>query len=96
MLTSKQKKFLRSESHAVQPIFQVGKAGVNENMTVQIEEALEKRELIKVSILQNCFEDNQAVANEISDQTGAEIVQLIGNTIILYKESQENKQLILP
>ncbi|UOQ46317.1 ribosome assembly RNA-binding protein YhbY [Halobacillus salinarum] len=96
MLTSKQKKFLRAESHEIQPIFQVGKAGVNDNMTTQISEALEKRELIKVSILQNCFEDNQDVADEIAAATGAHIVQVIGNTIILYKESSNHKQLILP
>ncbi|SFF53147.1 RNA-binding protein [Halobacillus alkaliphilus] len=96
MLTSKQKKKLRAESHHVQPIFQVGKAGVNENMTTQIEEALEKRELIKVSILQNCFEDNNEVADQIAKSTGAHIVQVIGNTIILYKESKENKQIELP
>jgi len=96
MLTSKQKKHLRAESHHVQPIFQVGKAGVNENMTTQIEEALEKRELIKVSILQNCFEDNKEVADQIAKSTGAHIVQVIGNTIILYKESKENKQIELP
>ncbi|MCA1009750.1 ribosome assembly RNA-binding protein YhbY [Halobacillus halophilus] len=96
MLTSKQKKHLRAESHHVQPIFQVGKAGVNENMTTQIEEALEKRELIKVSILQNCFEDSKQVADQIAKSTGAQIVQVIGNTIILYKESKENKQIQLP
>ncbi|ASF39975.1 RNA-binding protein [Halobacillus halophilus] len=96
MLTSKQKKHLRAESHHVQPIFQVGKAGVNENMTTQMEEALEKRELIKVSILQNCFEDNKEVADQIAKSTGAQIVQVIGNTIILYKESKENKQIELP
>ncbi|KHE71691.1 ribosome assembly RNA-binding protein YhbY [Halobacillus sp. BBL2006] len=96
MLTSKQKKHLRAESHDVQPIFQVGKAGVNENMTKQINEALEKRELIKVSILQNCFEDNKQVAEEIVEATNAHIVQVIGNTIILYKESKENKQIQLP
>ncbi|MGP4067661.1 ribosome assembly RNA-binding protein YhbY [Halobacillus sp. B29] len=96
MLTSRQKKHLRAESHHVQPIFQVGKSGVNENMTTQMEEALEKRELIKVSILQNCFEDNKEVADQIAKSTGAHIVQVIGNTIILYKESKENKQIELP
>ncbi|MGI8316073.1 ribosome assembly RNA-binding protein YhbY [Halobacillus mangrovi] len=96
MLTSKQKKHLRAESHNIQPIFQVGKSGVNENMTKQINEALEKRELIKVSVLQNCFEDNRQVAEEIVEATKANIVQVIGNTIILYKESRENKQIELP
>ena len=96
MLTGKQKRFLRSEAHHLNPIFQVGKGGVNENMIKQISEALEVRELIKVSILQNCEEDKNSVADELSSGTGAKIVQIIGNTIILYKESKENKNIVLP
>ncbi|MBP1914851.1 RNA-binding protein [Lederbergia galactosidilyticus] len=96
MLTGKQKRFLRSTAHHLQPIFQVGKAGVNENMIKQIKEALEARELIKISILQNCDEDRETVGNALSKGAKAELVQIIGNTIILYKESQENKKLELP
>ena len=96
MLTGKQKRFLRSKAHHLAPIFQVGKGGVNENMLKQIEEALEARELIKVSILQNCDVDKQTVSKELAEGTGAELVQLIGLTVVLYKESRENKQLELP
>jgi RNA-binding protein len=96
MLTSKQKKFLRSEAHHLNPIFQVGKGGVNENMIKQLTDALEARELFKVSVLQNCEEDKNTVAEQIVEGTGAELVQIIGNTIVLYKESKENKQIRLP
>lgn len=96
MLTSKQKKHLRKLSHDVQPIFQIGKGGVNSNMVVQISEALEKRELIKVSILQNSMESPKEAAEEIAHDTDAEIVQVIGGTIILYRESEENKEIKLP
>ncbi|MCM3650546.1 ribosome assembly RNA-binding protein YhbY [Metabacillus litoralis] len=96
MLTGKQKRFLRSKAHHLNPIFQVGKGGVNENMIKQIAEALEARELFKVSVLQNCEDDKDTVANELVNGTGAELVQIIGNTIVLYKESKENKQLRLP
>jgi len=96
MLTGKQKRFLRSEAHHLKPIFQVGKTGVNENMIAQIAEALEKRELLKVSVLQNCIEDKEIVADQLAEGTESEIVQIIGNNIVLYKESEENKQLILP
>ncbi|WP_227934887.1 ribosome assembly RNA-binding protein YhbY [Alkalihalobacillus deserti] len=96
MLTGKQKRVLRSKAHHLNPIFQVGKGGVNENMTKQIEEALEARELIKISILQNCDEEKDEVAEKIVASTKAELVQLIGHTIVLYKESKENKELILP
>ncbi|MGN1400326.1 MAG: ribosome assembly RNA-binding protein YhbY [Bacillus sp. (in: firmicutes)] len=96
MLTGKQKRFLRSKAHHLTPIFQVGKGGVNENMIRQIDEALEARELIKVSILQNCDVDKHVVAEELAQGAGAELVQLIGLTVVLYKESRENKQLELP
>jgi len=96
MLTGKQKRFLRSKAHHLKPIFQVGKVGVNENMIVQVNEALEKRELIKVSILQNCMDDKETVAEELQAGTNSEIVQIIGNNIVLYKESEENKQIELP
>ncbi|GAA0295465.1 RNA-binding protein [Gracilibacillus halotolerans] len=95
-LTGKQKRFLRSKAHHLTPIFQVGKDGVNDNMIKQVGEALEKRELIKISILQNCLEDKDDVANALAEGTGASIVQIIGNTIVLYKESIENKVIELP
>ncbi len=96
MLTGKQKRFLRSEAHHLNPIFQVGKGGVNENMIKQLSDTLEARELFKVSVLQNCEDDKNTVAEEIVKGTGAELVQIIGNTIVLYKESRENKQIQLP
>ncbi|WP_067837154.1 ribosome assembly RNA-binding protein YhbY [Amphibacillus sediminis] len=96
MLTGKQKRFLRSEAHHLRAIFQIGKDGVNENMIKQINEALEKRELIKVSVLQNCLEEKDDIAAALVKGTQAELVQILGNTIVLYKESQENKSIELP
>lgn len=96
MLTGKQKSYLRSEAHHLKPVFQVGKLGVNENLIEQITDVLEKRELIKVSILQNCEMDKHDVAKAFENEAEAEIVQIIGNTIVLYKESTEDKQIKLP
>jgi RNA-binding protein len=96
MLTGKQKRFLRAKAHHLNPIFQVGKGGVNENMIKQIVDALEARELIKVSVLQNCEEDRETVAHQLAKGAQAELVQIIGNVIVLYKESKENKQIVLP
>ena len=96
MLTGKQKRFLRSKANRLKPIFQVGKSGVNENMIEQVGEALEKRELIKVSILQNCLEDKNDVADALAEGTDAEVAQVIGNQIVLYRESQDHKEIILP
>ncbi|MCY8484325.1 ribosome assembly RNA-binding protein YhbY [Bacillus atrophaeus] len=96
MLTGKQKRVLRSKAHHLTPIFQVGKGGVNDNMIKQISEALEARELIKVSVLQNCEQDKEEVAKGLVKGSRAHLVQTIGNTIVLYKESKENKQIELP
>jgi RNA-binding protein len=96
MLTGKQKRYLRSLAHHLNPIFQVGKGGVNGHLIRHIEEALEARELIKVSILNNCDEDRDTVAEQLAEGAGAELVQTIGKTIVLYKESSEHKQIELP
>lgn len=96
MLTGKQKRHLRSLAHHLDPIFQVGKGGVNDNLIQQIKEALEARELLKVSILQNCEQEKDKVAESLAQGAGAELVQLIGKTIVLYKESKENKEIELP
>ncbi len=96
MLTGKQKRFLRAKAHHLNPIFQVGKGGVNANMIQQLNDALEARELIKVSVLQNSEEDKHTVAEQIVAGTGADLVQIIGNVIVLYKESRDKKRIELP
>jgi RNA-binding protein len=96
MLTGKQKRFLRAEAHHLTPIFQVGKGGVNDQMINQLRDVLEARELIKVRILDNCDEPKDDVARKLSEGTRAELVQLIGLTVVLYKESRNNKKIVLP
>lgn len=96
MLRGKQKRYLRSLANRKKPIFQVGKGGVNDNMIRQIAEALEKRELIKISMLQNCMDEKDDVAKALADGAEAELVQIIGNQIVLYKESLEHKEIQLP
>src|SRR5690625_1727221 len=96
MLSGKQKRFLRAKAHHLKAVFQVGKSGVTDNMIEQLKDVLEKRELIKINILQNCLEDKHVVAEQIAIGTDAEIVQIIGNHIILYKESEDNKNIVLP
>lgn len=90
-LRGKQKRFLRSKAHHLQPIFQIGKGGVNSAMMVQIEEALEKRELIKVSLLQNTDEIPQEVAEVLEETVKCDVVQIIGRVLVLYKPSSKEK-----
>ena len=96
MLTGKQKRFLRAQPHHLDPVFQIGKGGTNEHLFRHIEEAIEKRELMKVSILSNNLDDKKEVAAELAERTGSELVQILGNTITLYKESRDHKQIELP
>ena len=96
MLTGKQKSYLKGLSHNMQPIIQIGKIGVNEMLVKTIEDALEARELIKISVLQNCLEEPKTMAIDIADVLEAEVVQVIGRTIILYKQSRKKKQIVLP
>jgi len=90
-LRGKQKRFLRSEAHHLNPIFQIGKGGLNEAMIFQIAEALEKRELIKVSLLQNTDEVAEEAALAIQEHIHCEIVQIIGRVIVLFKPSSNEK-----
>lgn len=96
MLTGKQKRYLRSLAHHLDPIFQVGKGGVNDQLIRHIEEAIEARELMKVNILNNNDDDRHEIAAEIAERSGCELVQVIGKTIVLYKESKDHKEIELP
>ena len=73
-LTGKQKRYLRSLAHHEKPLFQVGKNGVTESFTDQFDDILEKRELVKVSVLQNCMEDKDSIVESLISATDAELV----------------------
>lgn len=93
MLTSKQRAYLRSLGNNLEPIFLIGKGGVSETMINEIDVALEKRELIKLKVLNNSLEDPREASNVIADQIGADVVQVIGGKFILYRPSKENPQI---
>ncbi len=96
MLKGKQRAYLRSLAHNLDPIFHLGKSGMTENFEKQVDEALETRELIKINILQNCMLDARETASYLSEKLGAEFVQSIGNRFVIYRESQDNKKIELP
>lgn len=89
MLNGKQKRYLRSEAHHLNAIFQIGKDGVSHNQIKGISDALEAHELIKVKLLDTCPDTVNTVALEISVQTKAEVIQIVGHTIVLYKSSDK-------
>ena len=95
MITSKQRAYLRGLANELDPIFQIGKGGLNENMAEAFSGALEKRELIKVAILDNSDVDARTACEYFVNATGAEPVQCIGRRFVLYKESKDNKRIEL-
>lgn len=96
MLTGKQRSYLKKIANSIDPIFQLGKGGITENFIIQVDQALEARELIKVNVLNNSLIDPKVAANDIAKRTGAEFVQSIGNKFVLYRESKNNKKIELP
>ena len=96
MLTSKQRAYLRSLASTEPAIMQVGKSGIGENLIKTVSDALEARELVKLSVLDNCGEDPRAVLDALCEALGADGVSCVGKKIVLYRESQEKKTIILP
>lgn len=94
-MTSKQRAYLRSMATSLQPIFQVGKGEISENMTEQISNALEARELMKVKVLENSLYTAREAAEIIAEITGAEVVTVIGNKFVLYRVSEKHKKIDL-
>ena len=96
MITSKQRSYLRSLAHNIDPTVYIGKAGVTDNVTKEIDQCLEARELVKIKLQEGAELDAKTVANELAPGLRAEFVQAIGRKFTLYRESKENKQIELP
>ena len=83
IMTSKQRAYLRSLAMTMDPIFQVGKASLTPELIEAIREAIDARELIKISVLKNCADDPRAIAEVIAERTRSEVVQVVGKKITL-------------
>ncbi len=92
MVTGKQRAYLRKLGHVIEPIFQIGKDGVTDTLLRGIDEALEKREILKVHILETALLDTKETCNEIAEELNAVPVQAIGNKFILYRRSSDVKK----
>lgn len=96
-MTSKQRAYLKSLAMAMDPIFQIGKSSLTPENTRAINDALTARELIKISVLQNCMDDPREIAQMVAERTHSQVVQVIGKKIVLYKEGKdEKKKIVLP
>ena len=95
MITSKQRAYLRSLATNLDTIFQIGKGGISEEICLQISNALEARELIKVRVLENSGYPAKEAAGEIAAATDSEVVACVGTKFVLYKESVKKKRIEL-
>ena len=95
MLTSKQRAQLRSLAANEPTIMQIGKGGVSENLIKTVSDALEARELVKLSVLENCEYTARDVADALSEATSAEVVAVLGRKLVLYRESEKHKKIEL-
>ena len=95
-LTSKQRAYLKSKAQTIDPILQIGKSSVTTELVTSVAEAIEKRELIKLHILQNCDDDAKEIANTIAERTHSTVVQIIGKKIVLFKQKKKDSAYTLP
>ena len=97
-MTSKQRSYLKGLAMTMDPIFQIGKSSVTPELTAAIAEALEARELIKITVLKNCLDDGRSIAEVLAGRTRSEVVQVIGKKIVLYKPAKDEakRKIVLP
>lgn len=98
MITTKQRAYLRGLGNALDPVMQIGKDGISENVLTGVNLLLEARELVKIKVLKNCDMEAKEMAKIIAEKLRAEVVQVIGNIMILYKKStrKDFKHIELP
>ena len=95
-MTSKQRAYLRGLANKIDSIFQIGKNGISNNFILQVNDALEARELIKLNVLETSPEGIQEIANTLSEATNSALVQTVGNKITLYRPRKKNSKIQLP
>lgn len=95
MINSKQRAYLRSLAVNLPAIMQIGKGGLSENLIKTVDDALEAKELIKLSVLENSEESARSAADAFAEALGADVVAVLGRKIVLYRESKKHKKIEL-
>ncbi len=88
-MTSKQRAYLKGLAMKMDPIFQIGKSSLTPEVTAAVSEALEARELIKITVLKNCLDDGSSIADVLAERTHSHVVQVIGRKIVLYRPAKD-------
>ncbi len=88
-MTNKQRSYLKGLAMNMEPIFQIGKSGLTPEITEAVSQALEARELIKITLLKNCLDDGEPLAETLAQRTRSQLVQVIGRKIVLYRPAKD-------
>ena len=94
-MNTKQRAFLKGIAMTTDPICEIGKSNLTPELTEAVGEALDKRELVKISVLQNCMDDPREIGEIVAERTGSELVHTIGKKIVLYKRDVKNPKIEL-
>ncbi len=96
MITTKQRAYLRSLANSVDSLYQIGKYGISDNLLETLTNALEARELIKITVQETCEKSPKELMTELCAQLACEPVQVIGRKIVVYRAAREKPQIVLP
>jgi RNA-binding protein len=91
MLNGKQKRFLRGLGHGLKPVVRVGKNELNDALAEETDSALATHELIKIKLLESCEMDRHEVAEKLAKAANAEVAQILGRTVLLYRQGETPK-----
>ena len=91
-ISSKQRSHLKGLAMSIDPIFNIGKGSLSPQFTEAVSDALDKRELIKISVLKNCDDDINVLAETLAERTGSIVVQVIGKKIVLFRYQKDEKK----
>ena len=95
MLTSKQRAHLKSIASTEDTILQIGKNGIVDTLVTQVSDALKAREIVKMKVLEGAMLTPAEAAAELSEKTKSEVVQVIGNKLVLFKRNPQNPKIKL-
>ncbi len=91
-MTSKERAQWRARANSLEPVIQIGKEGISDNLITQIDDTLDARELIKIRVhLETAPKTPKALAGELAQVLGAEVIQVIGGILVLYRQADEEK-----
>jgi len=95
-LTNNQKKYLRSMGHNLKPVVMVGQHGLSDAVLLELESTMSRHELLKVKVRTDDREDKKSIVNKIIEYSKSQLVQVIGNVVLIYRPFEEDPVIVLP